>query len=60
MEEERPFWGTTRKLLERLNSLDESWFVEIWLIKYYFFRIEIYSYKKEILKHNQVKAKCNL
>lgn len=60
MEEERPFWGTTKKLLERLNSLDESWFVEIWLIKYYFFRIEVYSHKKEIIKHNQVKAKCNI
>ncbi len=60
MEEQIPFVGNTKKLLERLESLDDSWFVEIWLIKYYFFRIEVYSYKKEILKHNQVKEKCNI
>lgn len=52
----RPFFGTNRKLVERLESLDETWFVEIWIIKYYFFRIEVYSRKKEVIKHYQVKA----
>ncbi len=59
MEEKKPFFGSSKKLLERLDSLDELWFIEIWLIKYYFFGIEIYSHKKEKLKHNQVKVKCN-
>lgn len=49
----RPFFGTTRDLLEKTYSLDNKWFVEIWIIHYYFFGIEIYIKKKEIVKHDQ-------
>lgn len=46
-----PFFGASRKLIERIDSLDEKWYVEIWVIKYYLFGIEIYIQKKEIMKH---------
>lgn len=59
MREQRTFFGVNKKLIERLESLDETWFVEIWLVKYYFIGIEIFSKKKEIVKHNQAKAKCS-
>ncbi len=57
-DKQRPFFGTTKKLIERLDSLDESWYVEIWLVKYYFFGIEVYSKKKEIVKRCNVNARC--
>lgn len=57
MKEYRPFFGVTKKLIERLDSLDESWFVEIWIVKYYLFRIEIFSQKREIVKNNHANAK---
>lgn len=60
MDEQNPFFGTKRKLIERLNSLDESWYVETWLIKYYFIRIEVYSQKKEIVKRIRANAKYSL
>lgn len=58
MHEQRPFFGVNKKLIERLESLDDKWFVEIWLIKYYFIGIEIFSKKKEIVKRNQANEKC--
>jgi len=46
MREQRTFFGVNKKLIERLESLDETWFVEIWLVKYYFIGIEIFSKKR--------------
>jgi hypothetical protein len=53
MSERRTFFGTDRRLIDRIDSLDEKWFVEVWIIKYYFLGIEIISQKKEIVKHCQ-------
>lgn len=53
MSERRTFFGTDRQLIDRIDSLDEKWFVEVWIIKFYFFGIEIISQKKEIVKHHQ-------
>ncbi len=53
MSERRTFFGTDRQLIDRIDSLDEKWFVEVWIIKFYFFGIEIISQKKEIVKHRQ-------
>ncbi len=53
MTEQKVFFGTSRRLIERIDSLDEKWFVEVWLIKYYFLGIEIFFRKKEIVKRIQ-------
>ncbi|RPH32232.1 MAG: hypothetical protein EHM93_10065 [Bacteroidales bacterium] len=53
MTEPKPFIGVNRQLIERIDSLDEKWFVEIWIIKYYFFGIEAFIQKREIVKHNR-------
>jgi len=45
------YFGIDRKLLDRIYSLDEKWYVEIWNCKYYFFGIEVHAQKKEIVKH---------
>ena len=52
MEERKIFFGTDRNLIERIDSLDSKWFVEFWIIRYYFMGIEVYTRKKEIVKHN--------
>ena len=53
MTEQKVFFGTSRRLIERIDSLDQKWFVEVWLIKYYFIGIEIFIQKKEIVKRIQ-------
>lgn len=52
MTERRTFIGIDRLMVDRIDSLDEKWFVEFWVVKYYFFGIEIHTQKKEIVKHN--------
>jgi len=52
MVEGKIFFGTNRKMVERIDSLDEKWFVEFWVIRYYFLGIEVYTKKKEIVKYN--------
>lgn len=49
----RPLFGKTRKLLERINSLDEKWYVEFWEEHYYFFGIDVYNAKREIVKQHK-------
>lgn len=51
MNEQKVFFGVSKKLIERIDSLDQKWYVEIWIIKYFFLGIEIHSWKKEIIKH---------
>ena len=53
MTEQKIFFGASRRLIERIDSLDEKWFVEVWLIKYYFLGIELFVQKKEIVKRTQ-------
>ena len=53
----RPFFGKTKKLLERINSLDEKWYVEFWEVHYYFFGIDVYYSKKEVVKQNKPNGK---
>ena len=53
MTEQKVFFGTSRQLIERIDSLDEKWFVEVYIIKYYFFGIELFAQKKEIVKRTQ-------
>jgi hypothetical protein len=50
MNEQKTFFGTSRQLIERIDSLDQKWFVEVWIVKYYFFGIEIFIHKKEVVK----------
>lgn len=50
MREQKPYFGINRNMVDHINSLDEKWFVEIWMLKYYFFGIEIHSQKKELVK----------
>jgi hypothetical protein len=45
-----PFFARTRTLRERIDSLDDTWYVEFWDVHYYFIGIEVYSTKKEIVK----------
>ena len=52
MTDRRTFFGVDKMLVERIDSLDEKWFVEFWVIRYYFLGIEVYTKKKEIIKHN--------
>lgn len=47
----RPFFGKTQEMLDKIQSLDEKWYVEFWTVRYYFMGIELYSYKKEVLKY---------
>ncbi|MGD9976930.1 MAG: hypothetical protein AB7S54_03240 [Bacteroidales bacterium] len=51
----KPFLGRTHQILDRIHSLDEKWYVEFWMIRYYFLGIEVYSRKKEIVKHIDAK-----
>jgi len=53
MAERKTFIGVNRLMVDRIDSLDEKWFVEFWVVKYYFFGIEIHTQKKEIVKHNR-------
>ncbi|MFO8022774.1 MAG: hypothetical protein R6U65_09935 [Perlabentimonas sp.] len=53
----RPFFGKTKKLLERIHSLDNKWYVEFWQEHFYFLGIEIYHSKKEVVKQNGVNGK---
>ena len=50
-EMKKPFFGRTQQVLDRIQSLDEKWYVEFWMVRYYFMRIEVYSYKKEVVKY---------
>lgn len=46
----RPLFGTSKVLLETINSLDNKWFVEFWDVQYYFLGIEVYRSKREIVR----------
>jgi len=48
----KPFFGKTQCIVDRIQSLDQKWYVEFWLIRYYFMGIEVYRYKKEKVKLN--------
>ncbi|BDX36904.1 hypothetical protein CYCD_02590 [Tenuifilaceae bacterium CYCD] len=47
----KPFFGRTQQILDKIHSLDEKWYVEFWMIRYYFMGIEVYSFKKEVVKY---------
>ena len=51
MDHKKPFFGKTATLLERIHSLDNKWYVEFWLFRYFFLGIEVYTTKKEVVKH---------
>lgn len=48
----KPFFGRTYKVVDRIHSLDDKWYVEFWIVRYYFMGIELYSYKKEVVKYS--------
>jgi hypothetical protein len=50
MKDRKTYFGINRVMIDRIDSLDEKWFVEFWIVKYYFLGIEIHSKKKEIVK----------
>jgi len=54
----RPFFGRTNTIIDRIHSLDEKWYVEFWVVKYYFMGIEVYSYKKEVVKYSNGKSEA--
>ncbi|MDD2549665.1 MAG: hypothetical protein PHD00_06150 [Bacteroidales bacterium] len=37
-------------LLERINSLEDNWYVEFWDEHYFFFGIEVYNRRREVVK----------
>lgn len=56
MASKRPFFGRTQELLDRIDSLDEKWYVEFWQIKYFFLGIEVYMTRKEVVKQSDKKT----
>lgn len=38
-------------MVDHIDSLDEKWYVEIWIFRYYLFGIEIHTRRKELVKH---------
>gem|GEM_PF-946129 len=52
MANKHPFFGRTQELLDRIDSLDEKWYVEFWRIRYFFLGIEVYMTKKEVVKQS--------
>ncbi len=53
MIEQKVLFGTRRELIERIDFLNEKWFVEVCLIKYYFFGMELFVQRKEIIKRSE-------
>ncbi|GEM_PF-281355 len=47
----RPFIGKTQHLQDTIQSLDQKWYVEFWIIRYYFLGIEVYHKKKERVRY---------
>ncbi len=52
----RPFIGKTQQLKDTIQSLDQKWYVEFWIIRYYFLGIEVYWRKKEKVRYINGKA----
>jgi hypothetical protein len=48
--EQKMLFGVNRLMADRIYSLDEKWFVEIWIAKYYILGVQIYTRKKEVVK----------
>jgi hypothetical protein len=46
-----PFIGKRKFLKDTILSLDQKWYVEYWVIRYYFLGIEVYRIKREKLKY---------
>lgn len=46
----RPFFGKMKVLLERINSLEENWYVEFWDEHYFFLGIDVYNRRREVVK----------
>jgi hypothetical protein len=46
-DQQRPFFGVQKNLVETINSLDMKWYVEFWEEHFYFLGIEVYARKKE-------------
>ncbi len=55
MAEKKPFIGKNSTLIERIYSLDNKWFVEFWIVRYFFLGIEVYTTKKEVVKYTNGK-----
>lgn len=53
----KPLFGKTRQLIDRIHSLDDKWYVEFWMVRFYFMGFEVYSSKKEVVKHVNNRAK---
>lgn len=47
----RPFIGKSKQLQDTILSLDHKWYVEFWIIRYYFLGIEVYRTKKEKVRY---------
>lgn len=50
---ELPLLGRKRILLEKIETIESNWHVEVWVEHYYFLRMEIYTRKKEIIVRNK-------
>lgn len=48
-----PLFGRRKKLIEKIDAIDNSWHVEIWEEHYYFLRMEVYVRKKERFVRNR-------
>jgi sigma-B regulation protein RsbU (phosphoserine phosphatase) len=45
-----PLFGSSKRLLDRIYSTENNWFVEIWESKFFFLGIEVYKTQKETVK----------
>lgn len=50
---DNPLFGKRKQLVERIDSIDSNWYVEIWEEHYYFLRMEVYVRKEERLIRNK-------
>jgi hypothetical protein len=50
---ELPLLGRKKILLEKIETIESNWHVEVWVVHYYFLRMEIFSQKKEIIVRNK-------
>lgn len=50
---ELPLLGKRRILLEKIETIESNWHVEVWVEHYYFLRMEIYTRKREIIVRNK-------
>lgn len=52
-----PFFGVNRIFIERIDSLENDWYVEFWREHYFFLGIEMFSRKRRMVVCNSSKRR---